>query len=72
LTALYGALGLLGAGLGGELSAEARALLMIALRNCYDLQHVVEGHLQALAQGSGAPPEREPAHPPLGAGGNGG
>lgn len=45
LTALNGALGLLGAGLGGELPADARALLEIALRNCAVLQNAVESHL---------------------------
>ena len=48
LTALHGALGLLGAGLAGDLPPDARALVAIALRNCHVLEGVVESHLGGL------------------------
>lgn len=50
LTALHGALGLLGAGLAGDLPPDAHALVSIALRNCTTLERVVEAHLGDLAQ----------------------
>ena len=46
LTAVHGALGLLGAGLAGELSPDALALVLLALRNCLDLEAAVEAHLR--------------------------
>jgi len=50
LTALHGALGLLGAGLAGDLPPDAHALVSIALRNCTTLEQVVEAHLGDLSQ----------------------
>jgi len=62
LTALHGALGLLGAGLAGDLPPDARALIAIALRNCCVLEGVVETHLETLA-GSPVAPPGEPLNP---------
>ncbi|MDE3010101.1 MAG: hypothetical protein KGI67_04375 [Pseudomonadota bacterium] len=50
LTALHGALGLLGAGVVGDLPPDAHRLVSIALSNCSALEAVVEAHLEELAQ----------------------
>lgn len=54
LTALHGALGLLGAGVAGDLPPDAHALISLALRNCAVLEQAVEAHLGAL--GADSPP----------------
>lgn len=50
LTALHGALGLLGAGVVGDLPPDAHRLVSIALSNCSMLEAVVEAHLEELEQ----------------------